>query len=249
MPLDIICLRDRPDLIPRVFSPELDGLWPPFMRQDRTAMLYFDPPVFDHYLDCAYAALAGNEVVGRGFAIPFAFGIEGRRTLPDAGWDEVIRWGHEDRLLGRQPTTMSALEIALLPKARVPGSSLAMLAALKDGARAKGFAELYAPVRPNQKHLVPRTPMRAYLDQRREDGQLADSWLRTHIRIGGEIVKIAPCSMTIVGTLAEWSQWTGVTFDRSGEIDIPCALVPVLASVAHDHAAYVEPNVWIRHPL
>ena len=122
-----------------------------------------------------------------------------------------------------------------------------MLAALKDCARAKGFAELYAPVRPNQKHQLPRMPVRDYLQQRRPDGLLADSWLRTHLAIGGEIIKIAPCSMTIVGTLAEWTQWTGVTFDRSGEVELPNALVPVTASVAHDYAVYVEPNVWVRH--
>ncbi|MBR1135923.1 MAG: hypothetical protein E6614_20490 [Bradyrhizobium sp.] len=217
------------------------------MRQDRTAMLYYSEAAFAHYADCAFAALAGDEVVGRAFAVPFAFGAEGRSELPDTGWDEVIRWGHEDRMLERRPTTMSALEIALLPKARVPGSSRAMLAALKDCARAKGFAELYAPVRPNQKHQLPRMPMRDYLQQRRPDGLLADSWLRTHLAIGGEIIKIAPCSMTIVGTLAEWTQWTGVTFDRSGEVELPNALVPVTASVAHDYAVYVEPNVWIRH--
>lgn len=247
MDLEIISLGDRPDLIPRVFSPELDGVWPDFMRQDRTAMLYYSEAAFAHYADGALAALAGDEVVGRAFAVPFAFGAEGRSELLDAGWDEVIRWGHEDRMLERRPTTMSALEIALLPKARVPGSSRAMLAALKDCARAKGFAELYAPVRPNQKHQLPRMPMRDYLQQRRPDGLLADSWLRTHLAIGGEIIKIAPCSMTIVGTLAEWTQWTGVTFDRSGEVELPNALVPVTASVAHDYAVYVEPNVWIRH--
>jgi len=249
MNLDIVSLRDRPDLIPQVFSPELDGIWPEFMRHDATAMLYFGRPAFDHYTDCAFAALAGDEVVGRAFSIPFAFGIEDRTELPDAGWDEVIRWGHEDRMLERRPTTMSALEIALLPKARVPGSSRAMLDALKACARRKGFGELYAPVRPNQKHLQPRMPMHAYLDQRRADGTLADSWLRTHLGIGGAIVKIAPCSMTIVGTLAEWSKWTGVPFDHSGEIDIPGALVGVLASIEHDRAIYVEPNVWIRHPV
>ena len=247
MDLEIISLGDRPDLIPRVFSPELDGVWPDFMRQDRTAMLYYSEAAFAHYADGALAALAGDEVVGRAFAVPFAFGAEGRSELLDAGWDEVIRWGHEDRMLERRPTTMSALEIALLPKARVHGSSRAMLAALKDCARAKGFAELYAPVRPNQKHQLPRMPMRDYLQQRRPDGLLADSWLRTHLAIGGEIIKIAPCSMTIVGTLAEWTQWTGVTFDRSGEVELPNALVPVTASVAHDYAVYVEPNVWVRH--
>ncbi|WP_371260137.1 hypothetical protein [Bradyrhizobium sp. BTAi1] len=118
MDLEIISLGDRPDLIPRVFSPELDGVWPDFMRQDRTAMLYYSEAAFAHYADGALAALAGDEVVGRAFAVPFAFGAEGRSELLDAGWDEVIRWGHEDRMLERRPTTMSALEIALLPKAR-----------------------------------------------------------------------------------------------------------------------------------
>ncbi|GLH75930.1 hypothetical protein SSBR45G_08380 [Bradyrhizobium sp. SSBR45G] len=44
-------------------------------------------------------------------------------------------------------------------------------------------------------------------------------------------------------------QWTGVPFDRSGEIAIPGALVPVLVSHDNNHAVYVEPNVWIRHPV
>lgn len=72
-------------------------------------------------------------------------------------------------------------------------------------------------------------------------------WLRTHLRIGGEIVKLAPCSMTVVGTLAEWSRWTGMLFDGSGEIEVPGALVPVLVSNENNYAVYVEPNVWIRH--
>lgn len=30
---------------------------------------------------------------------------------------------------------------------------------------------------------------------------------------------------------------------------MPGALVPVRVSVEHDHAVYVEPNVWVRHSL
>ena len=81
--------------------------------------------------DCG---LVAGEVVGRAFGVPFAFSAEGHTELPDDGWDQVIRWGHEDRIVGRTPTTMSALEIAFLPKARVGGSSLAMLNALRDRA-------------------------------------------------------------------------------------------------------------------
>ena len=77
----------------------------------------------------------------------------------------------------------------------------------------------------------------------------ADPWLRTHVRIGGRIVKVAPCSMTIVGTVAEWSRWTGMSFDRSGQHAVEGALTPVTISLEHDHGTYVEPNVWVQHRL
>jgi hypothetical protein len=122
-----------------------------------------------------------------------------------------------------------------------------MLDAFKSCARRKGFADMFAPVRPNQKHLQPRTPMRDYVNMKGADGLPADAWLRTHVAAGGKIVKIAPYSMTIVGTIAEWSQWTGQPFERSREIEVDGALVPVLVSLEQDYGVYVEPNVWVRH--
>jgi hypothetical protein len=249
MSLEIFSLRERSDLIPLVFAPDLQAVWPEFMQHDAAAKLYFGGSIFSHYLDYAFAGLADGEVVGRAFGVPFAFNVEGRTELPDGGWDQVIRWGHEDRIVGRAPNTMSALEIAFLPKARGVGNSLAMLNALKACAKKSGFAELFAPVRPTQKHLQPRLPMCDYIRLERADGLPADAWLRTHIRVGGRIAKIAPYSMTITGTLAEWSRWTGTTFDRSGEAEVKGGLVPVLVSVEQNYGVYVEPNVWVLHPL
>jgi GNAT superfamily N-acetyltransferase len=219
------------------------------MQHDAAATLYYGPSVFHNYVDYAFAGLVDGEVVGRAFAVPFAFGIDGRTELPDGGWDQVIRWAHEDRMDWVRPTTMSALEIAFVPKARGRGHSLAMIDAFKSCARKKGFADLYAPVRPNQKHLQPQTPMRDYIDMKRADGLPVDPWLRTHIAVGGHIVKIAPYSMTIVGTIADWSHWAGRTFDRSGMTEVDGALVPVLISLEQDYGVYVEPNVWVRHAI
>jgi GNAT superfamily N-acetyltransferase len=249
MTLEIFSLRERPDLVSAVFSKDLQAVWPEFMQHDAAAQLYFGRSIFTNYLDYAFAGIVDGEIVGRAFGVPFAFDIEGRTELPDGGWDQVIRWAHEDGMLGRAPTTMSALEIAFLPKARGIGNSLAMLDALKACAKRMGFAEMYAPVRPSQKHLQPRTPMREYIDLVRADGLPLDAWLRTHIRIGGKIIKIAPHSMTTVGTIAEWSRWTGAVFESSGETEVAGALVPVLVSVEQNHAVYVEPNVWVRHVL
>jgi hypothetical protein len=211
--------------------------------------LYYAAGTLDRYLDFVLVGLDGGKVVARAFSVPFAFGIEGRRELPDAGWDAVIRWAHEDHLAGREPNAVSALEISLVPQARGAGHSRTMLDAMKANARAHGFADLYAPVRPNEKHLQPLTPMSFYVGQLRTDGLPADAWLRTHVRIGGRIVRVAPCSMTIVGTIEEWSRWTGMTFDRSGQHAVEGALTPVTISLEHDYGIYVEPNVWVHHPL
>ncbi len=68
-------------------------------------------------------------------------------------------------------------------------------------------------------------------------------------RLGARIVKVAPCSMVIAGSLAEWRSWTGLAFDRDGEMLLAGALSPVQVSLAQDYAVYVEPNVWMEHRL
>ena len=55
--------------------------------------------------------------------------------------------------------------------------------------------------------------------------------------------------MVMVGSLAQWREWTGLPFDRTGDVIVPEALVPVHCDVEHDHAVYVEPNVWVEHDL
>ena len=249
MGLEIFTLRERPDLRPLIFSSDLESVWPEFMRHDAAANLYFAPSIFDLYLDYAFAGVIKGKVVARAFSVPFAFNIDGRAELPDGGWDQAIRWAHDDKMIGRAPNALSALEISLLPEARGRGNSLALLDAMKACAKAQGFAELFAPVRPNQKHLHPFMSMRDYVNTVRADGFPTDPWLRTHLRAGGRVVKIAPYSMTIVGSIADWSLWTGMSFDRSGEVSITGALVPVMVSLEHDYAVYVEPNVWVRYSL
>jgi len=144
MGLEIFTLRERPDLRPLVFAPELESVWPEYMRNDAAAHLYFAPSIFDSYLDYAFAGVAEGKVVARAFSVPFAFDIDGRAELPDGGWDQVIRWAHDDQMTKRIPNALSALEISLLPEWRGGGHSLAFLDAMKACAKAQGFAELFA---------------------------------------------------------------------------------------------------------
>ena len=76
-----------------------------------------------------------------------------------------------------------------------------------------------------------------------------DSWIRAHVLAGARIVKVAPYSMVVSGTIAEWTAWTGLAFGGSGLAIVPGALSPVHVSLEQDYAVYVEPNLWVHHRL
>lgn len=248
--LELVTIRARPDLRAAVHSETLNRLWPAFMLHDPAANLYFEAPHFEHYLETAFAVIDPADpgtALGRAFGVPFVFGAHGRDELPDSGWDGVIRWAHEDQALGRRPNALNALEITLLPQLRGQGASRLVLDAMRRHAAALGYRQIFAPVRPTAKHLEPFTPMADYVARRTAEGLPADPWLRVHIRAGGDVVKIAPASMVIAGTLAEWRRWSGMPLAESGAVAVPGALAPLWVSVEQDHAVYIEPNVWVRH--
>lgn len=241
---------------PRDRRPELSALvgrlpqlWPTFMEHDPTGDLYYADVQRNHPEHVLVAYEPPDTPVALAYTVPFEFGGEHRQELPDDGWDGVIRWAALDRDRGTKPTLVSALEISIRPDRRGQGIAAVMLRAMRDNVRRLGFTELVAPVRPSGKHLEPHTPMREYAFRTRADGLPEDPWLRVHARAGATIVKIAPRSMVISGTLADWRGWTGLPFDATGDVVVPQALVPVHCSVEHDHAVYVEPNVWMRHTV
>jgi GNAT superfamily N-acetyltransferase len=251
MSLQLVPLRARPDCVPLVFAPALQSLWPEFMMHDAVADLYFGTPHFERYQDFAFAIIdpAQPETpVGRSFSVPFQFGGD-RTELPDSGWDGIIRWAHQDAMQGRAPNVLSALEISLLPAWRGKGGSAVILNAMRRHAAAHGLTRLFAPVRPTAKSREPFLPMAEYLARRSADGFSVDPWVRTHERAGGRVVKIAPTSMVIPGTLPDWRSWTGLPLAQSGAVAIEGGLSPLLVSVEQDSAVYVEPNLWIEHSV
>lgn len=250
--LAVCTLSERPELRGRAFSAEFAAAVPEFMRHDPAAALYYADPALDRYLDFVLVATDREDpgrVVARAVSVPFAFGDPGlgRAELPDGGWDAVIRWAHADWLAVRAANAINALEVTVVAPYRGRGVSQPMLKAMCDNAARLGFADLYAPVRPTEKHLRPEMPFAEYVGLKRADGLPQDSWIRAHVRLGAAIIKVAPTSMVIAGTLAEWAGWTGMRFDESGEAIVPGALVRVHVSREQDHAVYIEPNLWMHH--
>ncbi|MET9609036.1 N-acetyltransferase [Streptomyces sp. NPDC006512] len=245
--IQITPLARRPELAPRIY--DMEDSWPEFSGHDSLAWLLY-PRMVAEFPEYVWIATDGDEVVARAFSLPFALHAPGRDgALPAQGWDRVLMWAFSDQRRGVRPDTVSALEISVAKGRQGEGLSGRMLAAMREGARAGGFAELVAPVRPSGKPAEPDSPMAEYAYRTREDGLPYDPWLRVHVRAGAVIDSVAPLSMTVNGTLAEWREWTGLPFDEAGPVYVPGALAPVHCEPERGYAVYVEPNVWVRHAL
>jgi GNAT superfamily N-acetyltransferase len=244
--LFVTTLAERPDLAPML--DDFPDAWPEFMRNDPTANLYYgdEARAYAEYVLIAIDRDAPSRAVAKGYSVPFTWGQD---ELPAGGWDTVVQRAALDRIAGRRGNFVSAVEIAVQPDLRGTGLSSVLVDGLRSNAARLGYDALVAPVRPSAKHQHPDVPIADYAGWTRDDGLPVDPWLRVHVRAGGVIERVAPRSMTIPGTLAEWRGWTGLPFDTTGPVYVPQALTPVHCDVAQDHAVYVEPNVWVRHRL
>ena len=185
-----------------------------------------------------------EEVIGVGHAIPATWDGD-PSSLPE-GWDAVLeaRFAQEPPV----PTVLCALGITIASECRGQGLSGRMIERMAEIGRDHGLDTLIAPVRPTLKQLYPLTPIERYVSWRRPDGRHFDPWVRTHERLGAEIVKVAPESTRTTGTVSEWEEWTEMAFPESGTYVVPGALVPIEINRDRDEGAYVEPNVWMVHP-
>ncbi|AZM53689.1 N-acetyltransferase [Streptomyces sp. WAC 01529] len=247
MELKITTLAERPELVGPLWKMAED--WPEFILHDPVGWSLIGRIVADLPEYVLVATDGTGKVVARAFSVPLALRGRAGGELPDGGWDQVLLWAFSDLRHGKEPDTVSAIEITVDLTAQGRGISGRMLAAMRENARARGFTEVVAPVRPNAKHLEPAAPIDEYARRTREDGLPHDPWLRVHVRAGGVIEKVAHASMTVSGSTAQWREWTGLPFDEEGPVEVPGALVPVHCEPARGYGVYVEPNIWVRHTL
>ena len=172
--LEVATFAERPDLLAKVFDGEIQSAMPEFMRRIRQ-----QASITGMATSTVSRIRAGRRRSGRtrpaggaGFQRP----VRLPRSIAQAR--DAARWrlgpgdprAQRDLLAGVRATAVSALEIMVTPRLQGRGISRVMLAALRDNARRLGFAELYAPLRPTDKHREPLTPFAEYVARRREDG-------------------------------------------------------------------------------
>ena len=233
---------ERPELADRV---DFD-VWPAYNTHGDVLNRYWRR-LYEDFPEFQFVLYDEDEdvVVAEGHTIPLAW--NGTAEGLPAGIDGLV----EDafRLLeeGGEATALSALAIEIRSTEQGRGLSGTMIEAMGGIAREHGFAELVAPLRPSWKERYPLTPIERYSRWTREDGLPFDPWIRTHARLGGEILRPEPRSLRISGTVTEWEEWTETAFPESGEYVFPHGLAPLAVDREQDICLYYEPNVWMLH--
>jgi hypothetical protein len=245
MALRFPTMAERGDLRPRARA--LTAMWPDFMHHDPVANAYFGR-VRDEHAGLQFFVWddESDEVIAEGDAVPTTWNGN-PETLPEGGLDAVLEGSFADD--APRPNVLCALQIVIGSGHQGRGLSLRMIERMAELGREHGFEALIAPVRPSLKHRYPLADIERYIRWRRQDGAHVDPWLRTHERFGGEILKVAPRSMVIPGTVSEWEEWAGMAFPESDEYVVPGALTLVSIDLERDRGLYVEPNVWMHHTL
>jgi hypothetical protein len=55
--------------------------------------------------------------------------------------------------------------------------------------------------------------------------------------------------MSVTGSVAAWSAWTGTALPGPGSYLVPGGLVPLRVRRDARSAVYREPNVWVAHAV
>ncbi len=223
--------------------------WPEVMLHDPVTDQYWYA-LYEHFADYQFGLLdkQSGEVIALGNSVPLRWDGE-LSELPEGGLDWELERSVEDQRAGQEPNMQCAIQVAIRPDYRGRGLSTRMVSAMRAIGKAKGLSWLVAPVRPNQKSLYPLSSIDRYIGWVTQDGLPFDAWLRVHARLGARIVKVCHRSMVIRGTVEEWQSWTNLEFRESGPYIIPGGLIPVEIDVEANQGVYVEPNVWMAHPL
>ncbi len=242
----IFNLKDRPDLIEPVLELGLK-LWPEFIVNEPVSKLYWGL-LFTEFSQFQIALLDDkDELAAAGHSIPLKW--SGQIDDLPSGFGGVIEQGVSDYKNKVKPNTLSALSAVVVAAHRGKLLSRKILKGFKSCAIEQGFDYSIAPVRPVIKCRYPITAMEKYIAWQRADGSPFDPWIRTHWQAGAKILKIAPRSMVISGSVADWEKWTGMKFPESGRYVVPNALQPIIIDREKDSGIYEDPNVWMQRPL
>lgn len=245
-PVRVIPHSEEPELTSR-FDQLFPSVWPEFnthgdVLEPLWGRLYEDHPDFQFVL----VGDRTNTLLARGNTLPFGWDGDPRH-LPE-GIDALAQQVFAADPSGPGPNALSAMAAEVPPENRRKGLGSMILKAMSGLAAAHGLSNLVAPLRPTRKVRYPLTPIEQYMHWKLPDGLPFDPWMRIHVLLGAKILRPAPRSLRITGTVAEWEAWTGMALPATGTYVIPEGLATLEIDREKDLGCYWEPNVWMQHP-
>jgi len=250
---DLVTVKEEPRIIGEL-NRLIAEVWPRYIVNAPTDDPEYPDPgwdsIFEHWPGFQFGLYdrRTKQLVAGGATTALAWD-GGDDDLPQTGWDWAIRKGADCSIAGRQPKTLCALSATIATERQGQGMARLVLAGMRTLARNAGMRRLIAPVRPNLKARYPLIEMARYVTWRRPDGLPFDHWLRTHVRIGGRIIKPCMRSMNLGGPRTDWERWLGMALPDTGRYIGHEMLVPLFVDAEADWCTYTEPNVWVEHLL
>lgn len=128
---------------------------------------------------------------------------------------------------------------------------------------------LVVPLHPTHKADFPSVSMQEYISWPNAKGSGPfNPWLRKHVKLSAQIIKVAPASMVVSGRVVEWKEWAKVDFEQVlqkmcphdvkldnrttklyVEMSFTGGFVPLRFYHQDGKCVYTEPNVWLVHNL
>ncbi|KTT03115.1 peptide synthetase [Pseudomonas oryzihabitans] len=217
--------------------------WPRYFAGSKVLIQHWDTlyNLFPHYQFCLVNA--DDEVACVANGVPLYW--DGQPQSVPAGWDAALQLALCQYQAGVAPNTVVGLAGIVAEHCQGQGLASTLAKGFRALARRQGLEHFLGPVRPVG--MPVGMPVQQWAESRDERGEPLDFWLRVHLRLGARELGVALQSQLIEGSLAQWQEWTGVCFERSGLCQVDEALQAVEVDLAADRACYYDPSIWVGH--
>lgn len=214
--------------------------WPVFLSEDSAVKKYWQR-LYQVYPEYQLLFKIDSEYVGVANSAPIYW--NGNIDDLPSGFDEAIEIIIEE---DKKPNTLRGMAVVISKEHPGKGISSKIINNLKKLAKHYGYSNLILPVRSTLKSQYPTISLDNYINWKK-DNLPFDPWLRVHLKISGEILKVANPSMIVRGTVSDWQRWTGMYFGESNKYIVSGALNSVNIDLENDLGEYIEPNIWVLH--
>lgn len=226
---------------------QLDGN-PKYLQYDSIKSRYWKL-IYRNFSSQQFFIFDHNTLVAVVNCVPLHLTKNEISNLSDDGWRWALEKSFADGERGLTANTLCCLSIKTNKDYSQSNLQQYIIQQLKNIATQQQFTAIISPIRPKMKQFYPLQDITNYAQWINNYGLPYDVGIRTHVKNGAVIAKACIRSMQIEGSVAQWEEWTGFTFQTTGEYILPKALSPLRINVELNKGHYNEPHIWMLYRL